>query len=71
VGEGPLEDADLVLETDEMLRPLLTGELSADEAIESGRFRVTGNRDLLTRFVEVFQLPSVASPTETSAPTTT
>jgi hypothetical protein len=37
VGEGPLEDADLVLETDEMLRPLLTGELSPDEAIESGR----------------------------------
>jgi DNA-binding HxlR family transcriptional regulator/putative sterol carrier protein len=59
VDEGPLAGADLVLETDLTLHPLLTGELHPDEAIRSGRVRVTGRRKLLERFVEVFHIPPV------------
>jgi DNA-binding HxlR family transcriptional regulator len=59
VDEGPLPDADLVLDTDVTLHPLLTGELSPAEAIESGRVRVTGKRKFFERFVEVFHIPPV------------
>jgi DNA-binding HxlR family transcriptional regulator len=57
VGEGPLPEADLILETDFSLHPLLTGELGPREAIRSGSIRVTGKRELLDRFVEVFHIP--------------
>jgi DNA-binding HxlR family transcriptional regulator len=59
VDEGPLPDADLVLETDVTLHPLLTGQLSPAEAIEGGRVRVRGKRKLFERFVEVFHIPPV------------
>lgn len=59
VDEGPLADADLVLETDVTLHPLFTGEISPAEAIESGRVRVRGKRKLFERFVEVFHIPPV------------
>lgn len=60
VDEGPLPDADLVLETDLSFHPLLTGELSPAEAIEGGRVRVVrGKRRLFERFVEVFHIPPV------------
>jgi DNA-binding HxlR family transcriptional regulator/putative sterol carrier protein len=64
VDEGPITDADLVLETDVSLHPLLTGELNPAEAIESGRVRITGRRKLFERFVEVFHIPPmpVAAP---------
>jgi DNA-binding HxlR family transcriptional regulator len=57
VDEGPLAEADLVLETDLSLHPLLTGELSPAEAIAGGRVRVKGKRKLFDRFVEVFRIP--------------
>jgi DNA-binding HxlR family transcriptional regulator/putative sterol carrier protein len=57
VDEGPLPGADLVLETDVSLHPLLAGELSPAEAIESGRVQIKGKRKLFERFVEVFQIP--------------
>jgi DNA-binding HxlR family transcriptional regulator/putative sterol carrier protein len=65
VDEGPLDDADLVLETDMSLHHLLTGELDPGEAIESGRVRITGKRELLERFLDVFHIPPapVAVPT--------
>jgi DNA-binding HxlR family transcriptional regulator/putative sterol carrier protein len=65
VDEGPLDDADLVLETDMSLYHLLTGELDPGEAIESGRVRITGKRELLERFLDVFHIPPapVAVPT--------
>jgi DNA-binding HxlR family transcriptional regulator len=59
VDEGPLAHPDLVLETDVTLHPLLTGELSPAEAIESGRVRVSGKRKHFERFVEVFHIPPV------------
>jgi DNA-binding HxlR family transcriptional regulator/putative sterol carrier protein len=57
VGEGPLPEADLALETDLTIRALMTGELSPREALKTGRVRVKGKRALLERFVEVFHIP--------------
>jgi DNA-binding HxlR family transcriptional regulator len=57
VAEGPLPDADLVVETDLTLRALMCGELSPAEAIERGKVRLTGEPELLERFVEVFHIP--------------
>jgi DNA-binding HxlR family transcriptional regulator len=59
VDEGPLAEADLVLETDVTLHPLLTGELGPAEAIRNGSVRVTGKRELFERFVDVFHIPPV------------
>jgi DNA-binding HxlR family transcriptional regulator/putative sterol carrier protein len=59
VDEGPLPGADLVLETDLSLHPLLTGELDPDLAIASGRVRVEGDGGLLARFAETFHIPRV------------
>jgi DNA-binding HxlR family transcriptional regulator/putative sterol carrier protein len=57
VGEGPLPEADLSLETDLTIRALMTGELSPREALKTGRVRVKGKRALLERFVELFHIP--------------
>ena len=57
VGEGPLADADLVLETDLTIRALMSGELTPGEAVKSGQVRLTGKPELLERFVEVFHIP--------------
>jgi DNA-binding HxlR family transcriptional regulator len=57
LGEGPLPDADLVLETDLALRLLMTGELSPAEALDRGSVRISGKRELLDRFVELFRIP--------------
>jgi putative sterol carrier protein len=57
VAEGPLDGADLVLESELPLNPLLSGELDPAEAIESGRVRVKGQRRLLDRFIEIFRIP--------------
>src|SRR5262245_25594299 len=62
VGEGPLEAPDLVLESDLPLLPLLNGQLQPGDAIECGRIRVTGDRGLLERFVEVFHIPPLPEP---------
>jgi DNA-binding HxlR family transcriptional regulator len=56
-GEGPLAGADLVIETQAAFRPMLAGELSPGDAVESGMVRLSGDRDLLTRFVEAFRIP--------------
>jgi DNA-binding HxlR family transcriptional regulator len=57
VGEGPLARADLVIETGPAIRALLSGELSPGEAVQTGSVRLTGDPDLLTRFVEAFHIP--------------
>ena len=62
VDEGPLPDADLVLEPGESFHPLLTGALDPDEAIGSGRVRIEGEPELFERFVEVFHIPALPVP---------
>jgi putative sterol carrier protein len=57
VGAGPLTEADLVLETDLAIRALMSGELSPDEAVKSGKVRLEGKPELLERFVEAFHIP--------------
>jgi DNA-binding HxlR family transcriptional regulator len=57
VGEGPLAGADLVIETGPAIRALLSGELIPGEAVQTGSVRLTGDPDLLTRFVEAFHIP--------------
>jgi DNA-binding HxlR family transcriptional regulator/putative sterol carrier protein len=58
VAEGPLPDADLILETDLALRLLMSGELSPRDAVKSGKVRIVGKIDLLERFAEIFHIPS-------------
>ena len=57
VAAGPWPGADLVLETGPALRGLMAGDISPAAAIESGDVRITGNGDLLDRFVECFHIP--------------
>jgi DNA-binding HxlR family transcriptional regulator len=57
VGEGPLAGADLIIETGPAIRALLAGELSPGEAVQTGSVRLTGDPELLTRFVEAFHIP--------------
>ena len=65
VAEGPLPGADLVLEIDSTVQPLMTGELGPTEALENGTIQATGSHALLDRFVEMFHIPPV--PAEPSA----
>jgi DNA-binding HxlR family transcriptional regulator len=62
-GPGPLDDADLVLETDLTIRRLMSGELGTGEALRSGSVRIAGERGLLDRFVEVFRVPPARATT--------
>lgn len=62
VSKGPLPDADLTLETDLTLGLLMAGELEPAEAVETGRVRIAGKRELLDRFVEVFRIPPAPLP---------
>lgn len=59
-GEGEMPGADLVMETARGLKPLMTGEMTAAEAIESGMITITGDAQLLARFAEMFHLPPSA-----------
>lgn len=60
VAEGSLTDPDLVLESDLTLRTVLAGELDPDEAIASGSLKLTGDRELLDRFLEIFRISTSA-----------
>jgi DNA-binding HxlR family transcriptional regulator len=57
VAEGPLAGADVVLEADQILRSVMAGEVSVDDAIEVGGLRATGDPALVARFQELFRLP--------------
>jgi RNA polymerase sigma-70 factor (ECF subfamily) len=50
-----------VLETDEPIRALLTGELDPREAVESGRVRITRDPKLFERFVGAFHFDPIAA----------
>jgi DNA-binding HxlR family transcriptional regulator/putative sterol carrier protein len=57
VAEGPLADADLVIEAGPGIKAVLAGEVSPSQAIDSGILRVTGDPMLLERFAKLFQIP--------------
>ena len=58
VGFGPATKPDLTIETDLTFRLLLSGEVSPQELLKSGKLRLTGDRSLLKRFLDTFQLPA-------------
>lgn len=62
---GPMESADLVIETGPAFRQLLAGELAPAQALQGGSVRIAGNPSLLDRFVEAFRIPP--APRELSA----
>lgn len=57
VGQGPVADADLVMEAGPALKALMAGEMSPREALESDGVRLTGDPRLLEWFVELFHIP--------------
>lgn len=58
---GPTSDADLVIDRGAMLKSLLTGEVSAADALADGQVAVTGAPELLSLFVALFHLPKLPS----------
>jgi DNA-binding HxlR family transcriptional regulator len=64
VAEGPLPGADLIVQTGPAIRALMSGEMTAAEAIGSGSVHITGDPELLGRFAEMFRIdpmPKAAS----------
>jgi DNA-binding HxlR family transcriptional regulator len=56
VAEGSLPGADLAIEASPGIRALMAGELSPADAVGSGIVRLTGNPELLQRFVDIFRI---------------
>jgi DNA-binding HxlR family transcriptional regulator len=56
VERGAQSDADLVIETDPVMRQLMAREISPREAIERKLVHVTGDPALLDRFVSMFAI---------------
>jgi DNA-binding HxlR family transcriptional regulator len=56
-GEGPLPGADLVFSPGPVLKPMMSGELTAAEAIASGNITYVGDPALIATFAELFQIP--------------
>ncbi|MDA3646976.1 winged helix-turn-helix transcriptional regulator [Saccharopolyspora indica] len=57
VAEGPCPEPDLVIELCGSIKPLLSKEIGATEAVRSGLVRVEGDVELLSRFTELFHIP--------------
>ncbi|OLF11307.1 hypothetical protein BU204_30620 [Actinophytocola xanthii] len=62
VAPGPLSGADAVIDAGPLFKSLLTGDVTAAEALASGRVSVAGAPDALDRFVSMFQLPRLPVP---------
>ena len=56
VGRGTLQTPDLVIESGPAIRALLAREITPKEALKSGAVRIRGQRALLDRFVQLFQI---------------
>jgi DNA-binding HxlR family transcriptional regulator len=62
VAAGPLPAADLVIEAGPGIKGLIAGEISADDAIEQGVVRITGEPELLTQFARMFHIDPMPAP---------
>jgi DNA-binding HxlR family transcriptional regulator len=60
-GEGVVPDADLAMDF-ATFYALAGGELAADDAIDDGRLRVAGDRDLAARFFHMFSFAPRMAP---------
>ena len=54
--EGPLENADLVIEAGPGMKAVMAHEISAEEAIANGIVRVKGDPQLLELFADLFRI---------------
>ncbi len=59
---GPTSDADAVIDAGPMLKSLLTGEVTAADALAGGQVALNGAPELLSWFVRLFHLPELPSP---------
>lgn len=55
-GEGPLADADLVIESGPALKLVMAREITPQEAIDQNLVHLTGDRKLFERFVDLFRI---------------
>ena len=53
---GPLPEADLVIEAGPAIKALMAGEMTPAAAIAGGSVQLTGDANLLERFVALFQI---------------
>src|SRR5471032_3010884 len=56
VAAGPSPAPDLIIEAGPAIKVLMSGDISAAEAIANGVVRLTGDPQLLTRFAEIFRI---------------
>ncbi|MBV8689127.1 MAG: hypothetical protein JOZ59_03365 [Candidatus Eremiobacteraeota bacterium] len=56
VGRGPLTHPDLIIEAGPGIRALMAREITPEEALRKKIVRVRGDKKLLTRFTEMFQI---------------
>ena len=56
VGRGPIENANLVIETGPAMRLLMAGEISPAEALKKKLVKIVGNPKLLDRFAATFRI---------------
>ncbi len=61
IGPGASPAPDLIIDCRSSMTPLLKGDVTADECVESGRFWITGDRELLGLFGDLFRAPSEAA----------
>lgn len=54
--EGPLPDADLVIEAGPGIKAVMAGELTPAQAVENGVVRLTGDEALFGRFAQIFRI---------------
>jgi len=59
VAAGPLPGADLVIETGPVVRMLLSGELSASDAVARGLVKIVGDIALLEQFTRMFRIEAL------------
>lgn len=54
--QGPLPDADLIVEAGPAIKAVMAGELTPAQAVESGAVRLTGDAALFGRFAQIFRI---------------
>jgi DNA-binding HxlR family transcriptional regulator len=56
VAAGPLPKPDVIITAGPAIKELMTGNITASQAIKKGIVRIRGDADLLTRFAEIFRI---------------
>jgi DNA-binding HxlR family transcriptional regulator len=64
VAAGPYPEADLVIRPQASIMPLMSGDMSADEAINEGVVKLEGDEQLLHLFSDMFHIPAAPRPAE-------